>query len=65
MMTPEEQAQFDGLKRQVEELTGRLDSILNKDGNLTIPIILKDSDTTASGSIRIETNEGPFNVLVA
>lgn len=56
------------MQRQLDEMSRILQSALNPDGSIKVKqleIQPKDTSVTAaSGSVRVETNIGPINVLV-
>lgn len=56
------------LQRQVKELTDLVNKVITPDGVIRatqIATLPKDTSvTTATGSVRIETNLGPVNVLI-
>lgn len=68
MMSPEEREEFNQMKASVLEMQRFIQQYLNPDGtpknSLTV-IEAEDSTTTPTGSIRIITNKGPKNILIA
>lgn len=67
-MSPEEKAQFNQLIQTVSDLKRFIEQNFNPDGSTKLPPIVievEDATTTASGSIRVITNKGPKNILVA
>jgi hypothetical protein len=68
-MNYQERQQFQEMVRKVEEMTRIFQSTFNPDGSIKVKqleIQPKDTAVTAaSGSVRVETNIGPINVLVA
>lgn len=68
MMSPEEKQQFDEMVQTVGELKQFIEQYFNPDGtpkNAPLIIEAEDTTTTPAGSIRIITNKGPKNVLIA
>lgn len=67
-MNPEQQAQLNEMQRTINEMNTFISNIFNPDGTLKNPsLVIQPKDTavtTASGSVRLETNLGPINVLV-
>ncbi len=67
-MTPELQQQIDQMQRTINEMNTFISAVFNPDGTLKNPsLVIQPKDTavtTASGSVRLETNLGPINVLV-
>ena len=66
-MTEDERTQFQEMVRTVNDLKGFIDRNFNQDGTPKAPAIViqaQDTTTTPSGSIRVETNLGPRNILV-
>jgi hypothetical protein len=56
------------MKRSVAEMTALIQNAFNPDGTVKIQNLTtlpKDTSVTAaSGSVRVETNLGPINVLI-
>ena len=68
MFTPEERTEFDNLKREVASLKQFIEQNFNQDGTpkqAALVISASDSVTTPVGSIRVSTNLGPRNILIA
>ena len=67
-MTPEQQEQFDQMQRTINEMNTFFSNVFNPDGSLKNPaLVIQPKDTAvtaASGSVRLETNLGPINVLI-
>lgn len=66
-MSPEERAQFQQMAQTVKELSEFIDRNFNQDGTSKNPAIViqaQDAVTTPGGSIRVDTNLGPKNILV-
>lgn len=66
-MSPEERAQFQQMAQTVNDLKNFIERNFNQDGTPKAPAIVvqaSDSVTTPGGSIRVETNLGPKNILV-
>jgi len=67
-MNPEQQVQFDQMQRTINEMTSFFNNVFNPDGTLKNPsLVIQPKDTavtTATGSVRLETNLGPINVLI-
>lgn len=66
-MTEEERAQFQQLVQTVNKLNDFIERYFNQDGTPKAPPIViqaQDTTTTPGGSIRVETNLGPKNILV-
>lgn len=66
-MSPEERTQFQQMAQTVNELKGFIERNFNLDGTPKAPPIViqaQDTTTTPGGSIRVETNLGPKNILV-
>jgi len=68
-MNEQERQEFNDLKAQVKELTDFITQNFNEDGTPRnpFPVVIEaeDSTTAAAGSIRVITNKGPKNILVA
>lgn len=67
-MTEEERTQFQQMAQTVKELKEFIERNFNQDGSPKVPALViqaSDSVTTPSGSIRVDTNLGPKNILVA
>lgn len=68
-MNDTERAEFEVMKRQVSEMTTILRTVFNADGTIKQNQLVtgpKDTSTTsATGVVRVETNLGPLNILVA
>lgn len=67
-MSPEERTEFEEMKNTVNELQGFIERYFNPDGspkNSVLIIEAEDAVTTPAGSIRLITNKGPKNVLIA
>lgn len=68
-MNDTEKMEFEELKRKVQEMTLVMQSVFNPDGTIKQAQLItgpKDTATTsATGVVRVETNLGPINVLVA
>lgn len=68
-MTPEQTQEFENLKRSVAEMTALIQNAFNADGTVKIQnltVLPKDTAVTAAtGTVRIETNSGPMDFLVA
>lgn len=62
------QQEIEALKARVTELTNLLGKVITPSGEIRatqLSILPKDTAvTTATGSVRIETNLGPVNVLI-
>lgn len=62
------QQEIEALKARVTELTNLLSKVITPSGEIRatqVSILPKDTSVTAaSGSVRIETNLGPINVLI-
>jgi hypothetical protein len=67
-MTPEIQEQINQMQRTINEMNTFISAVFNPDGSLKNPnLIIQPKDTavtTATGSVRLETNLGPINVLI-
>lgn len=66
-MTEEERTQFQQMVQTVNKLNDFIERYFNQDGTTKAPPIViqaQDTVTTPSGSIRVETNLGPKNILV-
>lgn len=67
-MNEQERQAFQKMQSQVEEMTRIFQNTFNPDGSIKLKqleIQPKDTAVTAaSGSVRVETNLGPINVLV-
>jgi hypothetical protein len=67
-MTPEIQQQIEGMQRTINEMNTFISAVFNPDGTLKNPsLVIQPKDTavtSATGSVRIETNLGPINVLI-
>lgn len=68
-MTPEQTQEFENLKRSVAEMMALIQNAFNADGTVKIQnltVLPKDTAVTAAtGTVRIETNSGPMDFLVA
>lgn len=67
-MSPEEKQAFDELASEVADMKQFIERHFNPDGtpkNNPLVIEAEDTTTTPAGSIRIITNKGPKNVLIA
>lgn len=67
-MSPEERQEFDEMKSTVLEMQQFIQQHFNPDGtpkNSVLVIETEDTTTTPAGSIRIITNKGPKNILIA
>lgn len=67
-MSPEDRTEFNEMKNTVNELQQFIERNFNPDGspkNQVLTIEAEDTTTTPSGSIRLITNKGPKNVLIA
>lgn len=67
-MNPEQQAQFAQMQQTINEMNAFISNVFNSDGTLKNPQLVieaNDNVTTPAGTIRIQTNLGPRNVLVA
>ena len=67
-MSPEQTAEFNEMKNTVNELQQFIEHNFNPDGspkNQVLTIEAEDTVTTPAGSIRLITNKGPKNVLIA
>lgn len=67
-MNPETQEQINQMQRTIDEMSSFINMTFNPDGTLKNPtLIIQPKDTAvtaASGSVRLETNLGPINVLI-
>lgn len=66
-MSPEERTQFQQMAQTVSELKNFIERYFNQDGTPKAPPLViesNDASTVASGSIRVQTNLGPKNILV-
>jgi hypothetical protein len=66
-MSPEERTQFEQMVQTVNRLNDFIERNFNQDGTPKAPPIViqaQDAVTTPGGSIRVETNLGPKNILV-
>ena len=66
-MNEEERTQFQQMVQTVNDLKAFIERNFNQDGTPKAPPIViqaQDTVTTPGGSIRVETNLGPKNILV-
>lgn len=66
-MNEEERTQFQQMVQTVNKLNDFIERNFNQDGTSKAPPIViqaQDTTTTPGGSIRVETNLGPKNILV-
>lgn len=67
-MNDQERQEFEQMKDTVRELQDFIERYFNPDGtpkNLILTIEAEDEVTTPAGSIRVITNKGPKNILIA
>ncbi len=67
-MNASERQEFNDMKRQLQEMTTLMQRVINPDGSVNSQVVIQPKDTsttTATGVVRMETNLGPINVLVA
>lgn len=68
MLSPEERQEIDELKNTVSELQRFIEQNFSPDGSAKNAIVIietEDTTTTPAGSIRVITNKGPKNILIA
>lgn len=67
-MTPEIQEQINQMQNTINQMNTFISNVFNPDGTLKNPsLVIQPKDTavtTATGSVRLETNLGPINVLI-